>query len=336
MFSITRVTSSNIDHVLTQVGPMTRFLLSAAFSLGYTVDSIDDLHICRISKKGKSVLIKGACLPLNNFIAAEIANNKYITHALFELSNIPTPHSVLIKRSQISQQAEQLAHISFPVVLKPAKDTVKGHGVVTNIATKAQLDRYIKSAFKKYGSLLIEEYYSGLQDYRVLVLDNKIIGVLKRIPAYVVGDGIQTIQQLIRTKNTLRKQSTTITMGTIHVDDELTNTLRQKKLTLKSIPKRGEHVQVKNVCNFGSGGEVEDVTDQICKENKQLAIQAAKVLDLRFVGLDFLCTDIRKPVIKTTGVILEANEEPDFVMHYYPENGQKRKIAEKIIEALFI
>lgn len=335
MFAITRMTKKNFDHLMAQLGPTSRLLIGAAFRLGYTVDSYGYLSVCRVSKKNKSILMRGGCLPLNSYSAAKIADNKYLTHSLFELEGIPTPHSIHLERSEGHHQGFDLSGVHYPVVLKPSKGTIKGNGVITNISNATQLKQYIKTAFRRYNTLLVEEYYGGLQDYRVLVLDGKVIGVLKRIPAYVVGDGVHTLRQLIRKKNAIRKQSLDIVMGSIKIDDDLLQTLIQKKLTFASIPKKGAHIQLKNVCNFGSGGEVEDVTERICKENIDMAVRAAKALDLRLVGLDFLCTDIAKPIKKTRGVVLEANEEPDLTMHYYPPEGKKRKIAEQIVHAMF-
>ena len=53
-------------------------------------------------------------------------------------------------------------------------------------------------AFAKQYSrrVIVEKFITGL-DFRVLVIDNKIVAAAQRVPAHVVGDGKLNIQQLI-------------------------------------------------------------------------------------------------------------------------------------------
>ena len=59
----------------------------------------------------------------------------------------------------------------------------------------------------------------------------------------------------------------------------------------------------------------------ICKENADLALRAAKVLNLQLVGLDFLCEDLEIPIEKSRGCIIEANHCPDITAHEDPPEG---------------
>ena len=42
----------------------------------------------------------------------------------------------------------------------------------------------------------MESYIEGL-DHRMLVVDGELIAVAKRVPGHVVGDGKQTIRELV-------------------------------------------------------------------------------------------------------------------------------------------
>ena len=54
---------------------------------------------------------------------------------------------------------------------------------------------------KKYSRrVIVEKFITGF-DFRVLVIDNKLVAAAKREPAHVIGDGKQTIQQLIDETN---------------------------------------------------------------------------------------------------------------------------------------
>ncbi|MBM6861631.1 hypothetical protein H9X78_14370, partial [Clostridium saudiense] len=44
--------------------------------------------------------------------------------------------------------------------------------------------------------IILEEYHKG-DDYRVCVVNNKVVGVSLRVPPYIIGDGNKTVEELI-------------------------------------------------------------------------------------------------------------------------------------------
>jgi cyanophycin synthetase len=43
-------------------------------------------------------------------------------------------------------------------------------------------------------------------DFRILVIDNKLVAAAKRVPAHVIGNGENSIQELIATENLDQKR----------------------------------------------------------------------------------------------------------------------------------
>ena len=84
--------------------------------------------------------------------------------------------------------------LGYPVVLKPEFGN-KGRDVILNIKTDKELIDNYNKLNEKYKDILIEKYYEG-DDYRVCVVNNKVVAVSKRIPSYIIGDGVKTIQEL--------------------------------------------------------------------------------------------------------------------------------------------
>lgn len=333
--SLIRVTKNTAGSLLGNLRPLSRLLAEEALELGYRVDVYEDLNIFQISHNRRSCLVRGAITSLNNYIGADLADHKFYTNSILRDVGVPVPRSVRIKRSAFARGDWNVSELRPPLVVKPTYGTLKGLGVVTNIVNTRDLTRYLRKGFRTYYSMLVEEFHEGLNDYRVLVLDGKIIGVLHRIPAYVVGDGMSNIGGLIRQKNELRKQVQEIKLGPISIDAELRHKLKSQRLSMRSVPALGRTVMLKNVCNFGAGGEVHDVTDQISTANATLAVKACKVLGLRLAGLDFLCRDISKSVQHTGGVVLEINQHPDFAMHHFPQEGKPRNVSRQIVRAMF-
>lgn len=329
------VTKRNSDEVLHKLFPLNRLLATASYELGYKVQVYDGINMFRVTHKGKSYDIPNITTPINTYSASAVADNKFATNTILHHAGISVPKSIKVTKKNFQIGDYDLNKLKFPVVVKPLAGTLKGAGVVTNIATKKEVVAYLKKGFRKYKSMLVEEFYGGLKDFRVLVVDDKVVGVLDRIPAYVTADGKSTINQLINDKNTGRRKSKEIKLGEIKVDSELLNTLKRQRLTLKSKPKKGKYIQLKNVCNLGAGGEVHDMTDKICAENKRLAVRTAKALGLRLAGIDFLCKNIARPLEKTGGIIIELNQHPDITMHHYPQKGSPRDVSREIMKATF-
>ncbi|PIW36698.1 MAG: hypothetical protein COW24_04000 [Candidatus Kerfeldbacteria bacterium CG15_BIG_FIL_POST_REV_8_21_14_020_45_12] len=333
--SLIRITKDNAQSLLGNLRPLSRLLAEEALDLKYRVDVYEDLNIFRVSCGRQSHFIRGAITSLNNYVGADIADHKFYTNSILRDAGIPVPRSVRIQKKSFAKGDWSVSGLRAPLVVKPTYGTLKGLGVVTNISGQRDLMRYLKKGFQTYSSILVEEFHQDLNDYRVLVLDNKVIGVLHRIPAYVVGDGVSNIGALIREKNEKRKQVHEIKLGPISIDAELKNKLKSQRLNMRSIPSADRRVMLKNVCNFGAGGEVHDVTDKISKANVELALRICKVMNLRLAGLDFLCTDISKSVRHTDGVVLELNQHPDFAMHHFPQEGKARNVSRQIVRAMF-
>ena len=49
-------------------------------------------------------------------------------------------------------------------------------------------------------AIVVERYLTG-KDYRILVVDKRVVAVAERVPAHVVGDGVSTVGELIDVAN---------------------------------------------------------------------------------------------------------------------------------------
>tara|TARA_B110000977_G_C10703537_1_gene348369 strand:+ start:153 stop:455 length:303 start_codon:yes stop_codon:yes gene_type:complete len=91
--------------------------------------------------------------------------------------------------------------VGFLVVLKPLNAN-HGRGVSINLTTDEQVTTAFDFA-KEQGTsraVLVESFITGF-DHRMLVVNNELVAVAKRIPGHVVGDGKLSIEQLIEIVN---------------------------------------------------------------------------------------------------------------------------------------
>src|SRR5699024_6269210 len=114
--------------------------------------------------------------------------DKSKTKDYLEANNVPTPKGKCFNseagETEIAKCADELG---YPVVLKPTYGYA-GKGVIAGIQNKGELLDALNYVKKDLGfeELIIEEYFKG-EDYRIYVVDNKVISVIKRVTANVIG-----------------------------------------------------------------------------------------------------------------------------------------------------
>ena len=170
-----------------------------------------------------------------------------------------------------------------------------------------------------------------------MVIDNKLVAAAKRVPAHVVGDGKNTIQELINLTNLdpRRGYGHENVLTKIDVDRDTEDLLEKLNYTLENIPRKGEIVYLKSTANLSTGGTSVDVTDMMHPENIFLAERISRVIGLDICGVDIMAENLTQPLKENGGVILEVNAAPGFRMHLAPSEGLPRNVAAPVIDMLY-
>jgi cyanophycin synthetase len=188
----------------------------------------------------------------------------------------------------------------------------------------------------KIGTIIVERYYQG-NDYRVLVVDGKVVAVAQRVPAHVIGDGRSNLIELVEETNLdPRRGSGHENMLTrIEIDRNSIDILKQQGYRLESIPKKGDICYLKATANLSTGGIAIDKTDEIHPENIWIAERVAQIIGLDIAGIDITAPDISRPLREVDGVIVEVNAAPGLRMHIHPNEGKSRNVAVPIVDMLY-
>lgn len=266
-------------------------------------------------------------------ISVDIAGDKQITKELLEEALIPVPKGVVVTNEQELQGV--IASIGAPLVVKPLNAN-QGKGITAGITTEEQLLPAFRLA-KSYSDEVIVEQQIGGNDYRFLVVGNKLIAAAHRLPACVTGDGISTIGELVERANAdpLRSTGHSNVLTKINIDEHTLNLLKERNLSLQSVPAKGEHVFLKATANLSTGGTAIDVTEDVHPDNVLLAERIAGLVGLDICGIDIMAPDIRTPVAENGGAVLEVNAAPGLRMHVAPSRGKGRAIGEAVIDLLY-
>jgi len=268
-----------------------------------------------------------------NMIAVDLASDKDATKKLLGNMGVPVPRGILIvDEDEIDRAVERLG---FPVAVKPL-DANHGKGITVGLNTLEE----VRAAFplaKKYSRYVILEQSLTGQDFRALVVNNRLVAVAERIPAHVIGDGLHTIQELIDITNEdpRRGYGHEKVLTQIDVDAQTESLLAAHGYTLETVLPAGEMFRLKTTANISTGGTAIDRTDEVHPFNISLFERIARIIGLDVAGIDVVAPELSTPLTENGGGIIEVNAAPGFRMHLAPSDGIARNVAEHVIDMLF-
>lgn len=224
--------------------------------------------------------------------------------------------------------------IGGPVVVKPC-DGNQGKGVSLNLRTPDEVAHAFTIARGYSACVVVESLYCG-RDYRVLVVNGKVIAASERTPAQVTGDGTRTIRELIDDLNQdpRRGDGHGKPLTKVLIDSIMEAYLAKSGLTLDSIPAPGRTIFLRESANLSTGGSARDVTNEIHPDIAYFCERAARTIGLDVCGVDLVLPDITQPYAGLGGIV-ELNAGPGIRMHHHPCEGQSRDVASAIINMMY-
>ncbi|MEM7167020.1 MAG: cyanophycin synthetase [Planctomycetota bacterium] len=266
-------------------------------------------------------------------IAVEIASDKEETNTILRDLGLPVPRQQLVHSEGGAVRAAR--RIKYPVVVKPL-DANHGRGVSINLNDDEAVATGFTAARKHARTIIVESYIEGL-DHRLLVVNGQLVAASKRVPGHVVGDGKQSIAQLVEETNRDPRRGVghEKVLTRLEIDHQAERLLRQLGYSDSTVPPKDEVVYLRSTGNLSTGGTAEDVTDIIHPDVREMAERAALAVGLDVAGIDYLTTDISESFKVTGGAICEVNAAPGFRMHVAPSEGSPRDVAGPVIEMLF-
>jgi D-alanine-D-alanine ligase-like ATP-grasp enzyme len=316
----------------------TRHYYTAAKKLGLPITYREEFAGFSVTLGRRTYFFRSAMTPFNCTVSNYVADNKYCVNRLLYNANLPAPNAIAFDRTTYKGPLN-IAPLQFPVVLKPVLTTCHGTDVICNIPDKKTLSFYLDILFKKHQHVMVEEFIQDMTDYRVLLFYGKTIALLKRTPAFVVGDGKLSIKELMAEKNTLRQHindTTPLELGPLEITPDYEMCFNAQDISINDIPEKGKTVALGQVSNATFGGDFEGLPIQhITKPHQNILKEAALALNLNLVGFDIKARDISSSKTPPTLHIIEANYVPDVVVHEYPMTGIPTPVCETILKRLY-
>jgi len=330
MQALTRLRELHED---VRLGPSTGSIVNAAIARNIPVRRLTNGSLVQFGWGSKQRRVQASETDKTNVIAESIVQDKELTKNLLHAAGIPVP----LGREVNSTQDAWLAacEIGTPVVVKP-QDGNQGKGVAVNLVTQEQVESAYVIASGFSGNILVERYVPG-NDYRMLVIGDKMVAAARRDPPQVIGDGVHSIQQLVEkvNANPLRGNGHATSLTKIRLDEISVSLLASQELTIDSIPTKGTRIILRHNANLSTGGTATDVTDDVHPELAAQVVAAAKVVGLDICGVDVVCNNVMYSLEQQGGGIIELNAAPGLRMHLQPTAGKSRHVGEAIIDYMF-
>ncbi|WP_299115717.1 cyanophycin synthetase [uncultured Winogradskyella sp.] len=318
-----------------RLGPSTGSIVAEAEARGIPWIRLNKYSLCQLGYGANQKRIQATVTSETSSIGVELACDKEDTKYLLEQAEVEVPRGDIIRRERSLEEA--CRYVGYPLVIKPI-DGNHGRGITVDIQNYDEAlvaFRHAKESSRS-GAIIVEKFIVG-EDYRLLVINNKLVAAALRSPAHVVGDGKSTVRELIDevNKDPRRGYGHEKVLTQISVNELTQTIIKDAGYTLESVLADGEKLILKDTANLSTGGTAEDVTDIVHPANVSMAERISKIIDLDICGIDVMTTDISKPLSETGGAVLEVNAGPGFRMHLAPTTGLPRNVAAPVIDKLF-
>jgi len=316
-----------------RLGPSTGSIIEEAEARGIPWIRLNKYSLCQLGYGSNQKRIQATVTSQTSSIGVEIACDKEDTKFLLEAAEVPVPKGDIVRSEAGLKDAVE--RIGYPLVVKPINGN-HGRGITTDVRNWEDACIALEAAKEVSRSVIIEKFIVG-DDYRLLVIDHKLVAAAKRTPAHVMGDGKSTIQQLIDKTNSdpRRGYGHENVLTQITVDAMTMGLLEEKELTLDSIILKDEFLKLKDTANLSTGGTAEDVTEIVHPFNVFMAERISRIIGLDVCGIDIMTTAIDQPLTETGGAVLEVNAAPGFRMHLAPSEGLGRNVAAHVLDMLY-
>ncbi|BBM03455.1 hypothetical protein [Microbulbifer sp. GL-2] len=258
--------------------------------------------------------------PSSSCVHSYCARIKNIAKKMLIENDVPVPEGEAFK--DLKKALAYFKNLGGKVAIKPNNASM-ARGVTTGISTKEEFIKGWEFAASYSKEVIVERSIDGY-DLRVWVIGGKAVTAFVRIPANVVGDGVDNIRQLIEKKNARRKLNPNLVHDPINRYD----LIERQGITLDYVPDSNERVWLASVATVG--GEIVNFIEHVDNAALQVAERAAAT----FPGIVQAGVDLIVSGEKDGGgpVVLEVNSNPDISSPTFPGYGAQINTPKALLE----
>jgi glutathione synthase/RimK-type ligase-like ATP-grasp enzyme len=273
---------------------------------GITVETRSQGWLLVMRKGPRRHLVYGYDVGLNSAVTHRIANDKAATAEVLQMDGIAcVPHALFLSPalseyvSAVGSWEAMLGHLTQNpdgIVVKPNEGT--SGNLVFKVQDKPALERAVSAIFSLNLNLAISPYLEIKNEVRVILLDTLPVIVYGKSRPSITGDGVHPILELALATMPAKRLSALLPRMAGDLDSA----------TLETVLPSGQHHALNWRHNLDSGAEPvllqQGATRERCVE---IAIKAAKAIELRFGSIDIVEVDNSWRILEiNSGVMMET------------------------------
>ncbi len=208
------------------------------------------------------------------------------------------------------------------LVVKPARGE-GGQGLTVGVTDPDALARALTVARPVCPEVLLEKRCDG-EDLRIIVIADEVVAASVRRPPTVTGTGRHTVAELVESLSAERAEATD-GAASIPLDDTTLEVMRANGCDGDTVLDDDEVLAVRRTANVHTGGTIEDVTERLHPRLGEVAVAAARAIEIPVVGIDLMVPAVDGPDY----TIIEANEQPGLANH------EPQPTVERFVDLLF-
>lgn len=277
----------------------------AARACGAAVDDLGDGFLA-LSRDDRRVVVRNGQVPLDDPVMLQLAAHKAVAARMLREAGLVVPEQQAYTIHDLAPARLFVAAHSGPCVVKPASGTGAGMGVTCGVETDDELARASVRAARWGRALVVEQQAEG-DEYRVLVLDGRVLGAVVRRPPRVVGDGRSTVAELVARENERRVAARgRAGLWRLALDLDAVFALARQGWSPRSKPDAGVEVAIGATANENGPDDNETVDPP--EAVRRAAVAAAGAFGLRLAAVELRSAE---------AVIVEVNGTPG--LHYHAQ-----------------
>lgn len=302
-----------------------RLVLSAARAMGLRVDELP-FGMLRISDGRRLLYSTDFNFSFERLTAYWMCGNKALSSQLLRERGIPVPDWKLFRARELASAFAAFEGLKRPVVVKPCFGA-GGRGITVGVQTAAEFRSACYRAALLADPILVEQQVAG-RHWRVTLFDGQLVFACERLPAFVIGDGLSSIEALVERRNrAIVERDGFASAYPIRIDEDSRAALRDQHMTPASVPAAGQRVVLKRICNAAVGGLTADITGRLHDDYLGLARRAAGALGARLAGVDIIGPDATQPLAQGAAFVNEVNTTPDLLLNHFDVSGSGNALA---------
>ena len=320
---------SIMEEGLSKANPTIKALKDSADELGIKVeDLVDDAYEFKLGNVTRRICL-GPVFDLENAFTYWLCGNKYATFEILSKYGFhQVPNYERYSLATIKDARHDFSMRNKSVVIKPCFGTSRGKGVTVDIRSMKELNRAIYNSLMYDSNYLMEDFIEG-DHFRILFFKDRMLDAFQRIPANVIGDGVNNLRNLIRVENDRRvREKNDLPLYPIVIDNDVKQCLHNKKISLNHVPEKDERVYVRTAINYMAGGETKNVKSIVHEDIISDCRNIMRIMDVTLGGIDVITKNIGKPLAETGGAINEVNTSPGLFVH-------DREVIRNVLNLMF-